>query len=445
MAHFIRASTFALLLLAMVSASARAADAIWTLTDAEFRQQPVTIKSIAPDRMVFTSGHGELTLDRVDFLSVERPPGGEDAAGDFALLLISGDTLYGTPGGVVSGRLTWKSAAFGEVAVKLSDCQAMVRRKSEAPVNQMDQKRVEDLIGFANGDAQKGFVADVDKDKIVLEVGDAKVSRELSAIAYVLFASAARPAATAASAMRVRLGDGSSLTADDVLLKEENLIISSKGAENRSVPMSAVAGIEQLNGPVAWLSARTPTSAEQINFAIEHPESFPTRMNCNVEGRPIRFGRLTYARGIGVHAKSIVTFNIDPAYPIFRTQFAVDPDQPRTDKADVTVRIKVDEKIAHEVKHFRGGRLAEPVFVDVAGGKRLTLEVDFGANAETQDRFNWIEPAFIKHKPAAPASAPAVAEPATTRPTVVIPTEPTSEPAALPASAPTIKPATTEP
>jgi hypothetical protein len=44
------------------------------------------------------------------------------------------------------------------------------------------------------------------------------------------------------------------------------------------------------------------------------------------------------------------------------------------------------------------------VTIDVAGHKQLTLEVDYGQNYDVQDRFNWIEPAFLSFHPAPPTS-----------------------------------------
>ena len=52
----------------------------------------------------------------------------------------------------------------------------------------------------------------------------------------------------------------------------------------------------------------------------------------------------------------------------------------------------------------RAAMLSPAVVLDLAGAKTLTLEVDYGENYDVQDRFNWIEPALLRSKPAPPAS-----------------------------------------
>jgi hypothetical protein len=74
----------------------------------------------------------------------------------------------------------------------------------------------------------------------------------------------------------------------------------------------------------------------------------------------------------------------------------------------VTVRVKLDDQVVHEQQNVRAGALSPVVLVDLGEAKELTLEVDFGANIDSEDRLNWIEPALLKVKPAAaPATQPA--------------------------------------
>ena len=58
--------------------------------------------------------------------------------------------------------------------------------------------------------------------------------------------------------------------------------------------------------------------------------------------------------------------------------------------------------MVHEKKNVRAGTLSPVITVDLAGAKSLTLEVDYGAGTDVQDRLVWLEPALLKRKPAAP-------------------------------------------
>ena len=91
------------------------------------------------------------------------------------------------------------------------------------------------------------------------------------------------------------------------------------------------------------------------------------------------------------------------------------------------MRIKVDGKLVHEKQNLRADVLAPVVIVDLPKtAKMLTLEVDYGAANDTQDRFNWIEPALLRKKPVAPPPPPAPMP--TTKPA----TQATTKPATVP-------------
>jgi hypothetical protein len=100
-----------------------------------------------------------------------------------------------------------------------------------------------------------------------------------------------------------------------------------------------------------------------------------------------------FAHGIGVHSYSRLVFPIDPTCKAFRTKFAIDGDQPW---ADVTVRIKLDDRVAMEKPHVTSGTLSDVIKLDLKDARSLTLEVDYGENYDVQDRLNWIEPALLR-------------------------------------------------
>ena len=139
-------------------------------------------------------------------------------------------------------------------------------------------------------------------------------------------------------------------------------------------------------------------------------------MNANYRGLPIFFKDHRYSRGIGVHSYSRLTFPLDgKTYTAFRTRYAIDPDA-RQGVADVTVRIKLDDKVLSERQHFQAGELSPPIVLDLNNARTLTLEVDFGANLDAEDRLNWIEPALLKVRPAPEfnqSTTPGEATPAT--------------------------------
>jgi hypothetical protein len=258
---------------------------------------------------------------------------------------------------------------------------------------------------------------------------------------WIHFATPAR-AGAAETEFRLRLTDGSVVTAKTVSMEGANLsFVLGQEKEKRQVALTSVVGIEQLNGPVSWLSSRGAAEVVQTPY-IQKP--FPTRMDASVldepsgAPRPIAAGGVTYAHGIGVHSYSRIDYALDGKYAALRTQYAIAPDE-KSKSADVTVRVKIDGKAVHEKEHVKLGVVSPVVILDVPReAKLLTLEVDYGAGFDYGDNFNWIEPALLREKPEPPPPPPPPPPPAT-RPA----TQPATQPAGLaPATRPTTGPST---
>ena len=400
------------------------ADSGWTLTTADFRQQSVSLEAIAEDgvRVAVAGGASPTVVSFNAFLQLDRAAAApRPSQGAFTLFLVSGDRVGGEPVGIEEEQIVWKSTAAGELRFPLKSLKALVRGVAGAggggsqPPPKLDEARIEDLVQMDNGDSVKGIVTGIGADKITVE-GEATLDVPMDAVRVIYFALAGGPAAgggggaNAERAFRVRFADGSSITGPAVRSDGNKLVLTLADKTTRELPLSLLSGIELLNGPVSWLSSRTPEQVVQVPYFGSL--SWPTRMDMTVGARPIQFGNRTYSRGIGVHAYSRLDFALDGTYEAFRTQYAIAQEDKRQ-FADVTVRIKIDGATVHEQHGVKADALSPVTLIDLPqGAKMLTLEVDFGQANDTQDRFNWIEPALLREKPAvveegAPAPKPA--------------------------------------
>ena len=378
----------------MALASLARAAGNWTLTTADFHTQLVTLKSIDPSGVhVMTTTGVEKVFPFDQFLDLNRAVAGAGATGKFVLYLTGEDQIGGEPVTVKGNDLIWKNPTVGEIALPMKRLVALVRPGSHPA----DSRRKEDVLTLANGDTLRGIVANFAEGKVTVQTDAGNSDVPLASVTQINFATTAA-AATTGNGFRVRLDDGSTIAADSLKLVGDKIALSLHGDSAISVEMSHVASVEQTNGPVSWLSSRPTVESVYIPF-IGSAQTGAAKMDHNWTGHdPIRFGAQEFAHGIGVHSYSRLSWDLDGNYEAFRTRYAIDTKDANT-HADVTVRILLDGKVVYEQPHVRAAMLSPVIVEELKGAKKLTLEVDYGDNMDTQDRMNWIEPALLKHKP----------------------------------------------
>lgn len=373
----------------------------WLLTTAQFKTDTVFLKSFDSSgvKVAPVSGGPERTIPMGDFLDITRTLPSAQGNGRFVLHLTGGDRLAGEPAGLKGDSLIWKNADLGEISIPGSKMIAITPPGQSAPA----ERQHEDVVRLSNGDAVHGIIAAMTADTITVQTSNGNTDVPMTSVASVNFAMTPGNA-SAQRGFRVRLDDGSSLVGSEAKLEGDHLILTlGKNADHR-IDLAHVATIEQVNGPVSWLSARTPSEAVYYRF-MGGPQEPAAYMDRQWGGqRRIDFKGHVFAHGIGVHALSRLTWTLDGQYETFRTRYAIESDAGGI--ADATVRIKINDKVVYEKAHVRSGHISPVIYEDLNGAKTLTLEVD-GGSAYAQDTLDWIEPALLKVKPPeTPATEP---------------------------------------
>jgi hypothetical protein len=376
----------------------------WMLSTSDFHTQTVVIHGIDEHGAAITrlpSGSADtIPLDRV--LELTRIIPVRQHPSPFVLRLRDGDLLAGEPVSLSGDSIVWREDVTGNMTVPLQNVLFFSRpelAQARAPVPTSD-----DAVKLANGDAVHGVLSDLNGSSVSIQpsAGGDPTSIPLGNITLVQFASieqaapATAAAAPATAAFRIRLADDSSLTAASVHGDDWTMHFTFPAAPPRDVPLSSIQSIEQIDGPVVWLSSLTPSENIQTPYL---EAEYPARFDRSVLGGPIQFGDRTYGHGIGVHAYSRLSWSIDSSAGHFRTQYAVDGDAPY---ADLNVQIKLDGGVVHWRKDFHAGELSPVVDLDLKGKHTLTLEVIDSQNQGVQARLNWIEPAFLRGVEPAP-------------------------------------------
>jgi alpha-galactosidase len=133
------------------------------------------------------------------------------------------------------------------------------------------------------------------------------------------------------------------------------------------------------------------------------------RANRSVEGNPVTIGGRAFDRGIGTHAKSVWTVDLNG--PATRVTAWVGIDDEKQGCGSAAFRVKTDGRLLFDSGVMRPGEAAKRVDVDVKGARRLRLEVTDGGDGIDCDHADWAEAAITyagegHPGPAEPANDP---------------------------------------
>jgi len=405
----------AMALLAVSAAGRTAVAQQWIITTADFREQTGMLHSLSADGVgLATDNPSTQPTERIvpldQFVSVNRPGTSAATSDGFTLLLAGGDRLTGTPGGVSDEQLAWTNPTLGRLTIPLRRLVALGRGENTgAP----DSPPKQDIVTLANGDVVSGVLTGCSADTITITTDGGPENIPLASVSRAVFAVTGA-AGGVSHGFRVRLTDGSAVSATDVSVSQNRLtlMLDAKPPQTISVDLAQVYGIEQIGGPVLWVSSMTPTENVQVPYfgGSSGGGSWPARFDASVDGSAMQFDGRRFEHGIGVHAYSRLSFAIEPGWVGFRAQYAIDQQSDATRPlADVTVRIRLDGKTVYERPHVRAGALSNVVALELNGAKQLTLEADYGDAGDVQAHLDWIEPVLLRES--SPAVAPAASQP----------------------------------
>lgn len=376
-------------LMALAPAAAHGASE-WTLTTADFEKQRVELRELRGETLVVMSLGSERPTEvpLARFLKLERLDATPSAGDGLTLHLLDGGRLVGVPARVEGDSIIWKTASVGEVPASLRRAVGITRSGQALP--QATEGSNKDRVQLVNGDVVEGILSDASAETLTVQVvGGDPIAVPLTSIAAMSFAAGVREEANREPGFQVLLTDGSVVRAGGMAVRDDALRFELEGSM-REVPLRAVRSIEQVNGPVTWLSDLPPAQNEQRPFM---GQPVPARFNQTLDGQPIVISGQRFGKGIAVHSYSRLVYDVSDGFAGFRARYAIEPAQ---EKANVTVRVLVDGKVVHEAANVTAGAIAPVVEADLQGAKVLTLEVDYGELYDVQDRLIWVEPALLR-------------------------------------------------
>jgi hypothetical protein len=146
-------------------------------------------------------------------------------------------------------------------------------------------------------------------------------------------------------------------------------------------------GTDPITGGV-YLSDLTPTASTNGWGAYERDRS--NGEQAAGDGGTLTINGTTYAKGLGVHATSSLTYNLGGSYSSFQSFIGID-DEVRGSNGSVVFRVLADGEQIFKSATLTGASAPELVDLNVAGVQSLQLIVDNADGSIDYDHANWAD------------------------------------------------------
>ncbi len=189
--------------------------------------------------------------------------------------------------------------------------------------------------------------------------------------------------------VEIALDDGSVLRCTIAELSNGELELYAAGT-TLTVELSRVTLIEIDSPDVVYLSGLRPSEVREVPFFSHVWEH---RIDRSVTGGPLLLDGREYARGLGCHTRTILSYDLRGRYRTFTAVVGIDDAARPLGSVQFVVRADGKELFS---KVITGNDEAVPLTLDISGAGRLTLIADFADNASVGDHANWADARLMK-------------------------------------------------
>ena len=374
-------------------------------------QRSGTLQKLTAKTLTVETSSGELAeLPTVDLLEIrvspERPPTQPAADGSqpIRVELIDGSRLQ-LDGLTTTGKeLLGRNAALGELTLPLSSVRSLHFAAPDEKFNSawdelLKKETRQDMIVVRKTDVLDyldGVVGTIDDAtiKFLLDGDELAVKREK---AYgVIYA---RKPSNVKVAAQVALANGDSVAVKGVAGDGENWTLESATGPTWTVPAAALAAIDFSLGKIVYLSSLEPRSVNYQPY-IKPPAGAliygEYRRDRNLDGRPLRLGQKTYARGLAIHSRTELVYRLGGDFRRFQAMMGIDDEFTNEKWGAVEVRILGDRRPLYSgVCRPREDPI--PLDLDVTGVVELEIIVDYGPDKDgIGDRLHLADARVVK-------------------------------------------------
>ncbi len=361
--------------------------------------------------LLFKDGTGRrsIPLDQIHLIRFPGMGAAEAAQLPCGLLLRQNDYLGGTVAGGDGDRLILDHPLLGRLAVPIDSLRIFLPGRPEIPAGFVPYLRKdlggdEDVV-FRKGEGSvsedfisgtldlfsaNGITFDCDLGQI--EFGYNQLNAVVICAAGTGTEERSDEGGGAARILLLLRGGTGRLSGRFQGIRNKHLILGDSFRETVSIPLGTIDSVVLIRNGIDFLGDMTPSDVKEIPFLGRAGDFlYPFRSDRSVTGRELSAAGRRFAKGLGVHSRCVLTYDLNGAYDSFHAFAGIcDEVAGLRARGSMVFRVMVDGKQVFESPVLRGGDppLRLPV-LSMKGAASLTLEADFADAFDTCDRGFW--------------------------------------------------------
>jgi hypothetical protein len=220
------------------------------------------------------------------------------------------------------------------------------------------------------------------------------------------FVLAVRPAPETPTEVRLTftLSGGLVLSGKWVKIDGDKWQVETPWGQMVKLPTAEIRTVRFRGGQMAYLSDLQPSKVEETPY---FGRKTPYRKDVALDGSPLKLGDQPIDKGVAVHSRTLLTYDLDRRYSKFEALVGFDASGGK--KGRVDCRVFADGKELYANPDLRADAPPIRLSLPVAGAEELKLVVDFGPDEDTGDRVIWGNARLYRRAPGAAPGTTSVA------------------------------------
>jgi hypothetical protein len=321
--------------------------------------------------------------------------------------LLDGDRLRGKILSGDSERLKVETAALGPIDLEIEHMRGLTFAPEAGTPPDLkaflpDKEAGSDILFRRvnqGTDSITGTLERLGAQELVFDCALGKVKFPYASAAALVFAPQIELQPVKEPKVFLSLRDGGTVSGQLLELGEGSLVLGALFAKDLRIDLNRIDTLRFAGVSFEYLSDLNPVKVEELPYVGEPSDfRFHYRRDASVTGQPLMAGGERCSKGLGVHSRCNLTYDVSKGYQRFEASYALaDEVKELPGKGSVIFRVYVDDQLKFESPVVRPSDPPKALTpIPLTGAKTLRLEVDFADNYDIADRALWLEPVLIR-------------------------------------------------